>query len=117
MLGKTMKTIISFIVGLAIGVGVAYSLIPRNHPSPSPQATPQAETKVTSEIRVSVKTSPQALIEVIRNRPNAVEGVYLVTNASAVNLKNGISLYCDSIDLQGDIAKAAEAAGVASFWG
>lgn len=64
----------------------------------------------------SAKTSPQALIEAIKHRPNTVKGVYLTLTGSTVNLKDGSSLQTDSIELQGEVAKAAKDAGIAFYW-
>jgi len=72
--------------------------------------------KANATVPASAKTSPQALIDVIKRRPDAVKDVYLTTTGSAVNLKDGSSLHSDSIELQRDIAQAAKDAGIASYW-
>jgi hypothetical protein len=72
--------------------------------------------KATATIPASSKTSPQALIEVIKRRPDTVKDVYLTTTDTVVNLKDGSSLQTDSIEQQGDIAQTAKEAKIACYW-
>ena len=72
--------------------------------------------KAPATAAASVKTSPQALIELIKQRTVAVKGAYLTLTGSAVHLKDGSSLHTDSIEHQSDAAKAAKAAGIAFYW-
>ena len=67
--------------------------------------------KAPATAAASVKTSPQALIELIKQRTVAVKGAYLT-----LHLKDGSSLPTDAIEHQSDAAKAAKAAGIAFYW-
>jgi hypothetical protein len=114
-LGGMMKFIVIFILGTAVGFGLAYSLGLYKR-SDSSHTTPPIVTRDAPNPRFSVMTSPETLLDFVRQRPNSVSFVGLAIKASSVELKDGVCLETDSIKNQKDLAEAAKKAGVPFGW-
>jgi hypothetical protein len=109
------KSIVIFIVGVAVGVGLAYSLGLYKR-SDSSHGAPPITAKDAPNPKVLVITKPETLLDFVRQRPASVRFVGLAIKASTVELKGGICLETDSIKNQKDLAEAATKAGVPCAW-
>ncbi|HEX5104916.1 MAG TPA: hypothetical protein VFV87_13945 [Pirellulaceae bacterium] len=106
------RSALVFIAGLVVGFGLGCCLMLLvSQPTPSAKAVPAAIARRDPKAPI-VRTSPQALLDVVNQRPESVSALLITFGGSSVELKSGVRLMAETVEQQQELQDAARKAGV-----